>query len=116
MYPTHSLRIHDCPIMQRRHDRIVPIAVQATDRPQCHRMGGRDQAAMDRTQPAVVAERQVAVVARDAGHREDEELDAEQRVDDAQVQQENIVRAHLKIRMGNVNRPIWLIKYSKRVH
>lgn len=88
--------------MQWRCNRIVAITVQTADRPQCHRMGSGHQATMNRAQPAVVAECQMAFVASNAGHRKDEKLSAEQRVDDAQMEQKDIVGAHLeKSREGN---------------
>lgn len=50
-------------------------------------MCGGHQTAMDDAEPTGVTERQIAFVARNAGHREDEELGAEQRIDEAQMEE-----------------------------
>lgn len=59
-------------------------------------MRGCHQAAMNRAQPTVVTERQLAFVPSNAGHRKDKELDAEQRIDNTQVEQKNVVGTDLE--------------------
>lgn len=97
--------------MQRRRDRIVPVAVQAAQRPQRDRMHGRHQDAVHRAQHCL-AECGAAIVARNIRHGEDEKGGAQQRIDDAQMQQQNIVGGDLCVCVTGMYIAIYVLQFD----